>query len=54
MKYLNKNKKKAKKRTYLEMINDSSIMIPASESDNIIKNEEDKNNKSNNSLKIQY
>ena len=56
MKYLNKNKnkKKAKKRTYLEMINDSSITIPASESDNIIKNEEDKNNKPNKSLKIQY
>ena len=54
MKYLNKNKKKAKIRTYLEMINDSSITIPASESDNIIKNEEDKNNKPNKSLKIQY
>ena len=54
MKYLNKNKKKAKKRTYLEMIKDSSIMINSSESDNIIKYEENKNIKPNKSLKIQY
>ena len=54
MKYLNKNKykKKAEKRTYLEMINDSSITIDAKESGNIIKNEEDKNNKLNKILKI--
>ena len=36
------------------MINDSSITIDASETDNIIKNEEDKNNKPNKSYFEKY